>query len=52
MSNPSVSTSTVPWSYVELYLEENFGLKVNLKNFKNFHSKSELSREEFKYIFS
>jgi hypothetical protein len=44
MSNSGMHTTTVPWSYVELYLEENFGLKFNLKNFKNVHSKSELSR--------
>ena len=52
MNNPNINAFAVPWSYIELYLEENFGLKVNLKNFKNFHSKTELTREEFKYIFA
>ncbi len=39
MTNSGTHTNTIPWSYVELYLQENFGLKFNLKNFKNFHSK-------------
>lgn len=52
VANPAANVFTLPWNYVELYLEENFGLKVSLKNFKNFHSKSEITRDDFKYIFT